>query len=223
MKKMLLVVLSSLLISALCLTGAACSCKKDDPQEPALSGGWTRASSPVITSDIQAVFDKAVAGKVGVSYIPVAYLASQVVAGTNHLFLCSVERIGKDPDATYALVTLYEDLQGSVSITDVRKSEFAALVSSGLDGGWTASESPVLTTDATKALSKATEGLVGASYAPVALLGTQVVAGINYLMLCEVAPVVPNATADYMIVRVYADLSGKAEITDTCEFPPTID
>ena len=211
--------MSSLIISTLCLAGAACSCKKNnDPDEPALSGGWTRASSPMITSEVQAVYDKATAGMVGVGYAPVAYLASQVVAGNNHLFLCKTSKVAPGAKEYYALVSFYEDLQGNVTISDVRLSEAEGIQNATLDGGWTASESPILTTDSIKALEKATKTLTGASYKPVALLGTQVVAGTNYLMLCEVAPVVPNATSDYMIVKVYADLSGNAEVSETWEF-----
>ena len=223
MKKMLLVLLSSLIVSTLCLTGAACSCKKNDPQEPALAGGWTRASSPVITSNIQALFDKATLGLVGTRYKPVAYLASQVVAGTNHLFLCSFSPVVPNAVATYTLVTIYEDLQGNASLYDVRESDAEAIGDSNLSGGWNASESPKVTSAAKKALTKATDGLAGASYNPVALLGTQVVAGTNSRILCEVTPVVPNAATDYMVVQVYADLSGNAEITETWSFARSID
>ena len=224
MKKMLLVLLSSLIISMLCFAGAACTCKKNsDPDETPLSGGWTRASSPEITSEIQSLFDKATLGMVGVGYTPVAYLASQVVAGTNYLALCSISPVVPNAAATYALVTIYEDLQGNASLYDVRESDVEALADSNLSGGWTAAQSPKVTSAAKKALSKATDGLAGASYNPVALLGTQVVAGTNYCMLCEVTPVVPNAETDYMIVQVYADLSGNAEITETWSFARSVD
>ncbi|MBR6331885.1 MAG: hypothetical protein IKR78_01995 [Dehalococcoidales bacterium] len=157
------------------------------------------------------------------NYTPVAYLASQVVAGTNHRVLCSVSPVVPNANATYALVTIYEDLQGNASLLEVRNSEAAAYGESNLLGGWTASQSPKVTSAVKKALSKATDGLVGANYTPVALLGTQVVAGTNYCILCEVTPVVPNAETDYMIVRVYADLSDNAEITGTWEFESGID
>ena len=224
MKNMLMVLLSSLVIFALCLTCAACTCNKDnDPEDTLLSGGWTRASSPVITSDIQALFDKATLGMVGTRYKPIAYLASQVVAGTNHMFLCSFSSVVPNAVATYVLVTIYEDLQGNASLYDVRESDAEAIGDSNLSGGWTASESPKVTSAAKKALTKATDGLAGASYNPVALLGTQVVAGTNYRILCEVTPVVPNAQTDYMVVQVYADLSGNAEITETWSFARSID
>ena len=58
----------------------------------------------------------------------------------------------------------------------------------------------------------------GMEYTPVALLATQVVAGTNYRLLCEARATVPDAEAEYVILTVYADLQGGAEITDTAEF-----
>lgn len=81
-------------------------------------------------------------------------------------------------------------------------------------GGWTTSDS-VTVTDELKALFvKANAILTGAQYEPVALLGTQVVAGTNYLVLCKETPTVPDAISTYVLVTLYEDLQGNAEITD---------
>ena len=62
------------------------------------------------------------------------------------------------------------------------------------------------------AWAKATENLDGAEYTPVALLATQVVAGVNYCILCQITPVVPDAESHWSLVYIYADLQGNAEI-----------
>ena len=83
-------------------------------------------------------------------------------------------------------------------------------------GGWDLSSSEYSLDkheDAKKALDKALEGLTGADYEPVAYLGSQVVAGTNYCILCKITPVVPNAEPSYSLVYVYEDLDGKCEIT----------
>ena len=67
-----------------------------------VSGGFEKASSPVITDEIKALFEKATDGMTGAAYTPVAYIASQVVAGTNHLVLCKVEAVV--PDAVFLLL-----------------------------------------------------------------------------------------------------------------------
>ena len=78
--KKLIAVLAALLM----LVSAAAA--EDGP----LSGGWTPSADPAVTEELQVVFDKGLEGLVGVGYTPVAYLGSQVVAGTNHAFLRSL-------------------------------------------------------------------------------------------------------------------------------------
>ena len=88
-----------------------------------------------------------------------------------------------------------------------------------LSGGWEniPHEAEELPEDAQKAFDKATEELAGAEYTPVALLSTQVVAGINYCILCQITPVAPNAEPGWTLVYIYADLEGNAEITNEYE------
>lgn len=85
-----------------------------------------------------------------------------------------------------------------------------------LDGGWqnVPCEAAELPEDAQAAFDKALDGLVGAEYTPVALLSRQVVAGMNYCILCQITPVVPDATPTWALVYIYADLQGNAEITN---------
>lgn len=224
MKKVLAVLLAVLFIISL----AACGQQSAEPAEAQeqtekepIAGGWSIADSPVVTDEVKALVDKASAELDGASYTPVAYVASQVVAGTNHLILCSVTPVVSDPTATYALVTIYEDLQGNAEITDVYNSEKESL-SNYQDpdavGTWEIPETPVLTDEAKVALEKAASAQNGAQYTPIALLGTQLVAGTNYCLLCEVTPVAEKPEPYYAIITVYADLQGSAEITDTYDF-----
>ena len=67
--------------------------------------------------------------------------------------------------------------------------------------------------DAKKAFEKATDGLDGYAYEPIAVLGRQVVAGTNYSILCRGTVVVPDAEPVYEIITVYENLDGNAEIT----------
>ena len=86
-------------------------------------------------------------------------------------------------------------------------------------GGWTnvSHEAEELPEEAQEAFDKATENLDGAEYTPVALLSTQLVAGMNYCILCQITPVVPNAEASWALVYIYADLEGNAEIMNVYE------
>lgn len=62
------------------------------------------------------------------------------------------------------------------------------------------------------AFEKATEGLVGCTYEPIAILGTQVVSGMNYCLLCKTTVVTPDAPVSYTLVYIYEALDGTAEI-----------
>lgn len=84
-----------------------------------------------------------------------------------------------------------------------------------VSGGWTDAASPVITDEIKAMVAKANEVLTGAQYTPVALLGTQVVAGTNYLILCKCTPTVPDAVSTYVLTTFYQDLEGKVEITET--------
>lgn len=220
MKKWMAIVVCFALLASGVLAFAGCGkqgTKDGEPVEPAVVGGWTKADSPAITEDFKNVFDKATRTLTGVEYVPAAYLASQVVAGMNHRVLCKATATVPDAVTTYAIVTVYEDLNGGAQITDIADCDAQANILA-VDGGWSEPDSPAVSEEALQALTKACETLTGAEYAPVALLATQVVAGMNYRILCESTPTVPNAETEYVIVTVYADLQGNAEITDTASF-----
>ncbi len=95
----------------------------------------------------------------------------------------------------------------------------ASAIAEPLAGGWqnVPCEAVELPEDAQAAFDKALDGLVGARYDPVALLSTQVVAGMNYCILCQITPVVPNPTPTWALVYIYADLQGNASITNVYE------
>ena len=85
-----------------------------------MTGGWAYAESAVITDDIKNVVYKAVEAKGGDQYEPIAYIGSQVVAGTNHAILCKTmpSASGQDAKSSLVIVYVYEDLQGNCEITD---------------------------------------------------------------------------------------------------------
>ena len=70
-----------------------------------------------------------------------------------------------------------------------------------------------------EAFNKAIDCLDGYRYEVVAVLGSQVVAGMNYSYLCKGEMVIPDAKPDYNIVNVYEDLKGDAQITETVRLP----
>ena len=87
--------------------------------------------------------------------------------------------------------------------------------STPITGGWAINNDFDGTDDANamSAFEKATEDLDGYRYDVAAVLGSQIVAGTNYLYLCRAEMVVPDAKPEYVILKVYEGLEGNAEIT----------
>ncbi|MBO4297885.1 MAG: hypothetical protein J5998_03725, partial [Clostridia bacterium] len=170
MKKLFAVLLALVML----MSGAAMA-------EGMLVGGWSACESEALPlpEDAAAAFDKALEGFVGSNVTPVALLASQVVAGTNYCFLCSVTPVVPDAESHWALVYVYADLNGGAELMGFVDLEYGAADEEtgaeeagapALMGGWTVyeNEPAALAEDAAKALNTALEKLVGADYAPVA-------------------------------------------------------
>ena len=235
-------VIALLLVSCLCLGMAtamtACG-KKEEPKESeideapeAVAGGWTvngEYGEAELPEEAKAAFDKALEGYTGVGFTPVAYLGSQVVAGTNYAFLCKSTVVTADPITNLKVVTVYNDLEGNATIKDVIDVNVADYtqgdgVTFNVDdavGAYTF-ENAVgcgLDADVQAKFDKAFEGMTGVGYTPLALLGTQVVAGINYAVLCQARSVgMTSAKAALAVVVIYADLQDGAEITNITGF-----
>lgn len=184
-------------------------------EENGISGGWAQPASPELTAKVKSVFDKAFDGLIGASYTPVALLATRTtVSGTEYRVLCKTAVTYPGAQEQYAVVTLSKSWLGKASIQDIGDALCPTdLIDDELAAGrWQEAESPALTKEALSAFNKATDGLVGVAYTPIALLSTQVVAGTNYRILCEATVVYPGAEPYYVVMTVYEGLDGSASI-----------
>ena len=66
------------------------------------------------------MIEKASQAKLGAKYEPVANIGSQLVSGTNHAVLCKITTVTPNSDSHYALVYVYESLDGKCEITDIK-------------------------------------------------------------------------------------------------------
>ncbi len=90
-------------------------------QETELIGEGTLGSFEVNDGSIPALenenvknaFDKATETLLGVNYEPVAYLAKQIVNGTNYMILCRTQVVSPEAVPEFSLVTIYESLDGN--------------------------------------------------------------------------------------------------------------
>ena len=96
-------------------------------------GGWTPAADPAVTDEVRTLLEKGLEQLDGVDYMPVAYLGSQVVAGTNHAILCQATVVVPDAVPYFVIVYLYEDLQGNVSVMNIADFDIGSLCTYGAE------------------------------------------------------------------------------------------
>lgn len=187
--------------------------------EETITGGWEVSggyTSMAKNPEANAAFRKATAEIDGVSYKAVAVLGTQVVAGTNYAILCRATPIYPGADPEVKVMYIYEDLEGNAEITG-----FQTIIGEMLDGGFAANTGKFALSrnkSVYSAYKKAVEGLTGVTYKPVAYLGSQVVAGSNYLILCRSRVVYPGAPYGWSLVTVNKALDGTVSLAEITPF-----
>ena len=86
-------------------------------------GAWSCATDPAITPELKAVVEKAAV--LGAEYEPIANIASQLVSGTNHAILCRITPVAPNAESHFAVVYIYENLEGQCNITDTADITFS--------------------------------------------------------------------------------------------------
>lgn len=206
--------------------------EKNDNTDP-ITGGWelTKNDAASLPEDVQEAFDKATEKHTGSELIPVAYVSEQIVAGTNHMILCEAKTTTAEPATSYQMIVIYADLEGNAELTEVKDFELSAYTEAGdeitdfeqIVGGWAVPEDAVgspIPKEARTAFNKAAEPLKEKEIEPLALLGTQVVAGTNYAFICKSKGTSHEQGPQIQIVVVYEDLEENGTITNTCTFDP---
>ena len=186
-------------------------------------GGWGPAMDcPVVSAEDTALFVEAMKGWTGSALSPIAHLETQVVAGTNELFVCTVASLGDENAAPqFCFVVINNPATGEPSVTDMDEIK--------TDGGedpipsveeWVDYEeivTTILTGESEAAFAEATKELEGTTFEPAALLAVQdTVDGTNYAFLARVTTVVEEPKTVWAVVTVDVDKEGKAGMVD-CE------
>ena len=99
-----------------------------DSQEPVdlgdiRMGGWSVSEDASLKDEDIKLFEKALEGFVGVNYTPILCLGHQQVSGMNYCYLCRARVVYPDAEPYYALVYIYEDLNGNASLLDIQTLE----------------------------------------------------------------------------------------------------
>lgn len=114
-------------------------------------------------------------------------------------------------------ITMYMSIEAeSKETTD---STAGAPAGGTLAGGWTVADDPAITDDVNniffRALDSYQTGTITVAYTPVALLGTQVVAGTNYAVLSKASEI--NKGSKWVIIYLYQDLEGNAAVLNIAD------
>ena len=172
-----------------------------------------RTASISVSRKVKSLLEKATYGMTGAVYTPVAVLES---SNSSYLVLCKVQMVVPNATPTYTLVSLNEKTNGNAEITEVKDSK-AEAVFVDAPGGWREVNSLTLDKEAKAAFDTAVKYSKYEKYSPIALLGQQVVSGMNYQILARTNQS-DTKTSKYLILQIYQPLSNTAEITATYEF-----
>lgn len=183
----------------------------------AMVGGWTpcESNNVKLTDEEQTIFDDALSKEGGLDYEGIAVIATQVVSGTNRAYLAYGGE--KDGARDYAVIVVYSDLQGNHAVNSVAGIDPTDLhikdaAGEHLLGGWegaTTGKAWMLPSE--EAQSSFEELFCTESENmrnPIALLDTQVVAGVNYVAISM------DREGNIYLSKWYQDLDGHAQIME---------
>ena len=161
-------------------------------------GGW---NIDVNTHGMPQVVASAMANLeiLGATYESIAYLGSQLVNGTNHAVLAE-QIITTGRDTKNIVLMIFNEKPNDMEATLV---SIDRIVEGGMPlGGIQIDVNDNIHVDVADALGK----LVGSKIEPIAMLGKQVVNGVNYILAATVTPVVPDAQTKAVVLTVNPEI-----------------
>lgn len=88
-----------------------------------ITGGWVYQDMPAcnLPQPVATAFNKAMNGIIGVKYVPVLYVASQLVSGNNYCIICKTTATTNPPMEGCKIVYIYADLEGNSHVTRIEE------------------------------------------------------------------------------------------------------
>ena len=159
-------------------------------------GNWDVKVAPdALPQKVATAFSELFGEICGASYVPLAYLGSQVVNGLNHAILAEQTLVTKNPEKNIVVVYLHE-LNEEFKITNIDKV---------LAGGYGVGAVEIapkteIPTAVEYQYDAVMKGFLGSVVNPFYYLASQVVNGVNYFLAAEVKPVIPQAESSVQII-----------------------
>lgn len=95
----------------------------NEPEKEEFVGGYVDVEDGTLTDELKDIFSKATDGLLGATYEPVQLIATQVVAGTNYMFLANGKKTTNPIIKGTYYIYINEDLDGNVSLLDIETKE----------------------------------------------------------------------------------------------------
>ncbi len=197
-----------------CLLTVGCG-KKENKNVLKLKDGWEidlSAKEVEMPSEAKDIFNRAN----DKNYEVIALLGTQVVAGTNYMFLV------KD-DTSYKIIVVYNNLEDKATIIHTNNFDFTKYVNERIDynssdnvGGWEVYEQPVnyLQNEKVQQIFDDATATMDIVCSPIALLGQQEKSGTNYAILTYCGD--DSSVAHQIdLFTVYEDLHGTRQIVSS--------
>ena len=193
-----------------------------------LTAKWTMPDSIEVTSELNDLFTEGVEGLTKATFEPAAYLGYIEETNLAHAFLCkTTEDTGK---TFWSVVYIKEDSEGKVNLLDVQSImlsessdkgavQFGTVSGDELVGSWSVDGESVskgigdISDDIKVAIDEALKSKVSVTYEPIMIMGSQVVSGTNYAVLCK-----NETSSEWTIVYVYKNLDGKGTLMNVATF-----
>ena len=86
-------------------------------------GDWKIVESQPcpLPEKVATAFSEAIAGLIGASYTPVAFVGQQLVSGMNYALICDQTIVTRDPAKHVVLMKIYAPLSGKATATSIEQ------------------------------------------------------------------------------------------------------
>lgn len=221
------IVISAILI-VICFLISGCGKKEVVIEERNIVGGWdidVSIKQIDLPDKAKEVFNNAVSNYSKMKLTPISLLGTQVVSGTNYMYLCKGEN---DKSSKWVIVTIYNDASDNSEITNVKYFNLNDYVNINSEstyvqklGGWTIYKNVSIQLDKEiqESFNKAVKENNKMTYKPIALLGEQVAAGTNYAVLALGESNGDTKTYSINLLTIYRELDGNSTLISSANVP----
>lgn len=175
-----------------------------------MTGGWNVNVSNNMPQKVATAVGKLSETILGAEYQPIFYLGSQVVNGVNHAVLAE-QLITTGRDTKNIVILVFNEKPGDIELSLVGIDR--VLESGGQLGGTTVDVDTDISDGILSVWNDAFEGYVGLKITPLALLGTQLVNGMNYTFIAEGEGIVLEPEKEVFLVTIN-DKTKRVSITN---------